>query len=189
MKAGRGEQAKTRVLDAARELLLTEGVSAYSVEAVAREAGAARTTVYRHWPQPHALLVECLASMVPEFHEPDTGALESDLRELFAVLLAAFEDEGLRQLFLEIISASVRDPAIDEIRRRIIEHERQPVRKVIEQAIARGEIASDIDIDIAFHMIEGPLVSRRLLQNEPIDDAVLDRLIARIVAALTCPAP
>lgn len=188
MKTGRGEQAKARVLDAARELVLAEGVSAYSVEAVAREAGAARTTVYRHWPQPHELLVECLGTMVPKFQAPDTGELETDLRALFAVFLTAFEDEGLRQLFLEIVSASVRDPAIDEIRRRIIKHERKPVRKIIEHAIARGEVSPEIDVDIAFHMIEGPLVSRRLLQNEPIDDEVLDRLITRIVAALTCTA-
>ena len=54
----RGKHARERVLRAALELLADEGITGFTMEAVASRAGASKATVYRHWASPAALLVD-----------------------------------------------------------------------------------------------------------------------------------
>ena len=42
--------ARADILSAAGRLLLKRGVAAFTIERVAREAAASRTTIYKWWP-------------------------------------------------------------------------------------------------------------------------------------------
>lgn len=52
------EANRTRIMDAARELIVEGGFAAASVAAVARKAGIATGTIYRYFPSREALLLE-----------------------------------------------------------------------------------------------------------------------------------
>ena len=58
----RGTQQRIR--DAALGLLIAEGVPGFSIDEICRRSGIAKTTIYRHWPSVHDLLVDTVAMNV-----------------------------------------------------------------------------------------------------------------------------
>lgn len=184
MSAPRGQAAKQRIVDAAQQLILDEGLDAFNVEAVAAASGAARSTIYRHWPEAHDLLIDTLTSMSRQFTIPDTGALKSDLLEGVRTLRPILDDPRTRRLLLDVTRAAAEDPEIERIRARAISERRQPVQVILQRAIARGEIDPDIDLGLALHLVEGPLMSASVLQNMPITDDLAEAIVDRIVKAL-----
>jgi len=52
------------ILDAAARLVERDGYGATSIEAVAREAGSGKQTIYRWWPSKAALFVEVYGDLV-----------------------------------------------------------------------------------------------------------------------------
>jgi AcrR family transcriptional regulator len=71
------------VLAATLEELAAVGYAALTVENVARRAGVHKTTIYRRWKDRESLIADALSGQIAsEIPVPDTGALETDLREL-----------------------------------------------------------------------------------------------------------
>lgn len=185
MPAPRGEAARQRIIDATRDLLMEGGLEAFNVEAVAGASGAARSTIYRHWPEPHDLVVETLTAMVGEFEVPDTGSLRQDLEEAVTMVRPILNDPRIRRLMLDITRAAASDPELERIRQSAHQERRQPIHLLMQRAIARGEIDPEIDMSIAAHIVEGPLLSATVLQNRPIPDDDVPEMIDRILKALT----
>src|SRR5690348_12556462 len=95
------EQTRARVLDAARELLLAEDASSFSVDAVARQAGVARMTVYYQFGSRGGLL-EAL------FDHLAGPTLMADLPQ-------AFHAETPRAMLSAVLRAFVRFWASDTV--------------------------------------------------------------------------
>ncbi len=184
MSASRGEAARQRIIAATRELVLDSGVAAFNVEAVAHAAGAARSTIYRHWPEPHELLVDTLTSMSREFPTPDTGSLRSDLIACAELLRPVLDDPRTRRLFLDITRAAAEDPEVEEVRQQLIEARHDPMRLILQRAMARGEVDPEIDIRLAIHLVEGPWLSTSVLQNLPMTDDDITTMVDLIAKAL-----
>lgn len=185
MSAPRGEAARRRIVDSARELILDGGIAAFNVEAVASASGAARSTIYRHWPEPHDLLVDTLTSMGRDFPTPDTGGLATDLEACAAVLRPLLDDPRTRRLLLDLTRAAGDDPELERICQRLSTERHQPLQVILQRAIARGEIDPDIDLALAIHLVEGPLMSATVLHNVPMTDEVVGTMVERIVKALS----
>lgn len=185
MGAPRGQAARKRIIEATREILLDEGLDAFNVEAVANASGAARSTIYRHWPEPRDLAVETLTSMGRDFPIPDTGSLKTDLEQVVATIRPILDDQRTRRLLLDVTRAAAHDAELERIRQRAIANRRQPLQVILQRAIGRGEIDPDIDMDLAMHLVEGPLMSATVLQNLPITDEMISALVDRIVKSLT----
>jgi AcrR family transcriptional regulator len=181
----RTQSTKDRIVAAARELILDSGLDAFTVEAVASASGAARTTVYRHWPEPHDLLVETLASLVLEFEVPDTGSLRGDLLAGIEAFRPALEDNRIKRLILDVTRAAMDHEAIEKVRLRLIQDRRKPIELVLQRAIGRGEVDPEIDLGIAVHLIEGPLMSATILSNRPLTPSEVDSLVNGIAGSIT----
>src|SRR6516165_459520 len=78
----RVRHSKQVVMATTYELLSEEGLAGFTVDAVARRSGVAKTTIYRHWPSREALLLDTCAQMGPQFDVADAGSLARDLRAL-----------------------------------------------------------------------------------------------------------
>jgi len=184
MGAPRGAAARQRIVEATGELVLERGLDGFSVEAVAARSGAARSTVYRHWPKASDLLVEALRTMGRDLPTPDTGALASDLEACATILRPILDDPRSRRLILDLARAAADDPEIERVRQELLRDRRLPLRTIIQRAIARGEIDPDIDMDTALHMAEGPWLSATVLQNRPLTDEAIRDIVARVAKAL-----
>ncbi len=165
-------------------MILEEGLDAFTVEAVASASGSARSTIYRHWPEPRDLLIDSLSSMSRHFPIPDTGALDTDLVAFFEALRPILDDPKTRRLLLDVTRLAIEDPALERIRFRALAEQRQPVQVILQRAIARGEIDADLDMSLALHLVEGPLISASIMQNTPMTDEAVRALVERILRAL-----
>src|SRR5689334_21197618 len=87
-RATRGSRARQRVLQAALTVLADDGLPGFTMEAVARAAGASKTTLYRRWPSAAALLVDAMDATFRPFPTPATGDLAADLAELLTAQAA-----------------------------------------------------------------------------------------------------
>lgn len=178
------EEARTRALDAASALLEEGGLEGYTVDAVARRSGVAKTTIYRHWDSSNALLMDALGCQIQAFPTPNTGSLLDDLRTFLATVLQVVDD-GLKPLMLGVIHAAATDPELARIHEQMTHERMQPLRTIVQLAQARGEIDEAIDIDMAVSFIEGPVFVRTIIHGTKPDADQLEVLLELTVAGLT----
>src|SRR6478609_3201646 len=86
--AGSPWRTRERVLAAAAAILARDGYARLTMERVAVESGAAKTTLYRRWPTKAALCMDLYLDVAGrELHDPDTGDVARDLKEIAATVV------------------------------------------------------------------------------------------------------
>src|SRR5579872_6359164 len=75
MPRSRSESAHKKVIDAALETVAARGVDAASMDAIAAQSGVSKATIYKHWANKEALLLEMMATLAGLTERPkfDTG--------------------------------------------------------------------------------------------------------------------
>lgn len=172
------------MLRAAADLLLAEGVPGFSIEEVARRSGVAKTTIYRHFPARHDLLIEALDSAIPVPITPDTGSLRDDLLAFLPSVLPIFADTAVRAVFFDLWSAGVRDPELEDRQRQMLAGRAGPTLAIYHHARQRGEIAPEIDYPTAVEIIEGPFIVRSLTRPESLAQIDIEELVDRMLPQL-----
>jgi AcrR family transcriptional regulator len=76
--AGGGTGTKRRIIDAAEEVVLRDGVARLTLEAAAAEAGLSKGGVLYHFPTRDALVAGMVDEIIEEFDEDIERFLESD---------------------------------------------------------------------------------------------------------------
>ena len=101
-RRGRPRSAETEhvILESAYRIMATLGLAAASIDAVARDCGVSKMTIYKWWPSREALLIDAFlrqaASMIPL---PETGDPLARLRKHAAAYVKALNgDFGKVQL-------------------------------------------------------------------------------------------
>jgi AcrR family transcriptional regulator len=169
----RSEKARMAILDAAAGLLLTNGLDAVSMDAVAERAGVSKATIYRWWRTKETLALDAL------FHEWDvvrsttrsTGSLRSDLLSLLRPWVRLVGSRPYGRVITALITEAHTDPEFAvEYRARLIEPRREQARSIFRRAIERGEIPASAKIDVALDLLYGSLYHRLLQGHAPLDD-------------------
>lgn len=185
MARTRSEEANTKILAAATALLFSEGVPGFSIDEVARRSGVAKTTIYRHFPAKHSLLLASLDGAIEVPPTPDTGTLRGDLMAFLTSVLPTYADHRVRAVFYDFWSAGTRDPALDQMQRETMGRRAGPTFTIYERALERGEISTNIDYPTAVEIIEGPLIIRSLAWPETLDELNLGPLIDRMLVSFS----
>src|SRR5215813_12852181 len=81
MARTRSASAHRKFLDAALELIAERGVDATSMDAIARRSGVSKATIYKHWADKDALMLEMLAFAHGLQNRPsfDSGDIRADM--------------------------------------------------------------------------------------------------------------
>lgn len=181
---GRGEHARRRVLRAALDVLADDGMPGFTVESVARRAGASKATVYRHWPTPSALLVDAMDAEFRPLPEVDTGDLRADLVRLLTAFASAFAGSPFPKLMAAFTDAAERDAALGEMHAELTRRRREPLVRLLDGARARGELVEDLDVELVVDLLAAPFFYRRLIAHRamPADlpGAVVDHVLAGV---------
>lgn len=179
MARPRSAEARRKALEAAMLVLVDDGVVGFTIEAVARRSGVAKTTIYRNWPSVDALLFDALNATIEPDPEPDTGSLRGDLVRLADHLVSMPEAERAtrRQLFSGLFAASVGDRRLAEIFDRMVTSRCVPMESIVDRAKARGELAPDVDKQLVTELLVGPVMFRLLFRNETFSQAELEKLV------------
>ena len=161
---------------AALEILKERGYAGLAVEAVARRAGAGKTTIYRWWPHRAALAVEAFFDdTVNELAFPETGSSAEAFRQQLTQLARVLRG-GHGQLLAELIIGSRVD---EDLRAAIAERWLRPRqrwgRERMERAVAGGECVPGLQVGAALDALYGPLYARLFFGRTMHTDEEIDQ--------------
>ncbi|MCC9311845.1 TetR/AcrR family transcriptional regulator [Kitasatospora sp. RB6PN24] len=175
------------ITDAAFAELAEAGYARMSMDAVARRAGVGKAALYRRWPSKLAMVTELIHNRVIDTLPPTpaTGALGTDLREL----LSELRDQLASPLFASVAGGLLAEIKHDNtlaeaIRTGVAEPRRAAARRVLQDAVDRGELPPEVDLELGIDLLIAPLAFRMLISEGNNDDRYLQTLAAGIEAAL-----
>jgi AcrR family transcriptional regulator len=179
------EQAGERMLAAATDVVVEVGLARFSVDEVARRSGVAKTTIYRHFPNPKAMLVAALERVLVPPPIPDTGSLRGDIVAYLESVQPLFGDTTIRSLYFEIFVAGWRDPELAALQQAMMRARTGPTMAIYEHARERGELAPEIDYPTLVETVQGPFIVRALGRPADVYRADLEELADRMLLVLS----
>jgi AcrR family transcriptional regulator len=179
----RSEATRQALLAAAIDELREHGYAALTIEGIAARAGAGKPTIYRWWPSKADVVLDALLDRVAtDIPVPDEGSLPADL---LAFLNATFRQHGQRPVLIGLMAQALLDPAFaTAFRDRFLFSRRAALREILDRAVTRGEIASDVDPEMLIDIVFGVLWYRLMLDHLPLDDTAGKQLTELLVRAV-----
>ncbi|PRY36916.1 TetR family transcriptional regulator [Umezawaea tangerina] len=176
------------MLAAVVDLLRERGLPSVTIEAVLTRSGVSRATLYRHWPTRRALLIDGLNRLMPPpMDVPDRGTAQERLRVFVDGLAHQLSAHPWASVLPTLLDEARRDPEFATFMPGFLDARRATLRAVLEDASGRGELRDGIDSDVAIAQISGPLLYRRLVSDEPLDQYFRDQLVAGFLATYRRP--
>jgi len=176
-------ERERKILRAALEELAHSDYGGMTVEQVAARAGVNKTTVYRKWETKAELVRAALDSTAEMFAVGTTaGDLRADLlRIAYSIRDFIHSYEGQCLLRLRLLHHP--EPELAKIAQDFSEQQHHEVTKLLQTAVARGEIASHVDIVILMDMLWGAMHTRVVMKSEDVDDHAIERMVDLMVKA------
>lgn len=169
----RDPEVDRRVEEAALTVFAHQGWAGFSIEAVAREAGVGKASVYLRWSSKEELLTDAVAHAFDPIAEIDTGRVRDDLLELVGLLLDLYEGQhGLAARRMTVESEVT--PGIAERWRDVRAGQVAAARRIVRRAVDRGELPPDAPVTLVIDTLCGAAMLR------PV--AVPERLRGRATA-------
>ncbi len=183
---GRPRSAASRdaILKAAYQILNEAGFAGFTVEGVAARAGAGKATIYRWWKSKGTLAIEAfLVALTPRLEQRDESpSAIGDLRSHIHHAAGIYRGRA-GQLLRELIALGQEDSETSRrLRTDFVEPRRLAAMRLLERALASGEIAPGIDIEILADALWGPIFHRLLVSRAPIDRGFIDKLLGLVLA-------
>ncbi|WP_433247708.1 TetR/AcrR family transcriptional regulator C-terminal ligand-binding domain-containing protein [Streptosporangium sp. CA-135522] len=193
IRRGRGrrpaDQVRREVLRAAGELLLAEGMAAFTIEKVAALAGASRVTLHKWWPSRGALALEGYFSVVgPTLAFPDTGDIAADLTAQLRAFVHLMRDTPAGRVMPELIGQSQTDPELARAyRERYSAPRRELAVQALERAKRRGRLRADIDPEVVVDQLWGACYHRLLIPDQPLTEEFAEALVKNLLTGIGLP--
>lgn len=183
----RSTAAREAVLEAARDILLTEGLGRLSIERVAAAAGVGKPTIYRSWGNAHEL---AMASLMLEPVSQDQRMRGSAKRRLAAHLggvMKTFSTPRGRQITMMLASAEEESEISKAFRNQVILQSREFGRTLLDQAISDGEVRKGIDLEATLDALYGPLFFRLLVGHLKVEEGLANALVELLFSGISQP--
>jgi AcrR family transcriptional regulator len=185
MARPRSQEAHRKVLEAALGLFAEQGIDATSMDAVAAESGVSKATIYKHWPDKDALALEVIVWLYRLDEEPKTiehTNLRDDLIAALSYRPVEHRNQERERIMPHLIAYSARNPSFGKAwRSKALSRHTVFLKQVLEPAIERGELQSDLSIDTAVALLFGPMMYRQIFVAQSRDEKASPEFIAQIV--------
>ena len=175
---GRTAEVTHHIHDAILELLVEGGVQACTFSAVAERAGIERSTLYRRFPDRWEAIIDALMAFAAKDVMPDLGdSFAHDLGSILRKLRDAVESPlgpAVLAVGIELQSGSGDYP------RAYFDRRMTQLEPMFDAAIARGELAPDVDREALFTFAAGPIYFRKFIAARSIDDTFIDHIVDNV---------
>jgi AcrR family transcriptional regulator len=181
----RSTAARDAILRAAREILAEGGPGAITMEGVAARAGVGKPTVYRWWPDRHAVAMAAL--MEGEGKRPSASAPRSSvqaLRQQLRTIAERFSTRTGRHVTAMIAASDSDTELAKAFRNHFVLARRAEGRALLERAIRDGEVKRDIDVDVVLDLLYGALFFRLLMGHAALDARFTDQVLKHVLRGL-----
>lgn len=194
---GRGRrplaEVRTDVLEAAAEVLFSQGIAGFTIEKVAAGAGASRATIYKYWASRGALALDGYLHAVGEqLAFRDTGNIRADLTSALVAFVRQVGREPSGPALAQLIGAAQSDP---ELAAAFEDHyfgpRRREVLALLRSAQERGQIADDTELTTVVDLLWGACYKRLLLPGVtgPLTEAFVRDVVRVTLAGVAAGAP
>ncbi|MDT5012398.1 MAG: hypothetical protein QOH57_4015 [Mycobacterium sp.] len=156
-----------------------------AVDAIARRAGTSKPAIYRRWPSKAHLVHEAVFPLDDATELPDTGTLTGDVREMVRrtveVLTTPAAIAALPGLVAEMAADLTLHAALLERFSGILS---RGLTDRLEDAVARGEVRSDVTAADLTEAVAGITFLRLLTRGTTLDDAWIERTTTLITRGI-----
>ncbi len=173
----RSERSKSAILAAVRNLLLKDGHANLTIEAVARQAGVSKATIYRWWTTKGELVLEAVEDEIAIGTVPDTGDSTADMDAAIGQLIDTFTRPLASIVIFAAITTGGSDPKMAQIfRDRYVYPWRVSAFEALERARRRNDVVSK-DLHFLLDVVVGTVFQRTLVMKEPMIDGLKENLL------------
>lgn len=185
----RSEAARIAILNATLNLLETRSLQQITIEAIAKEAGVGKATIYRWWPSKVSVVIDAFVQNHIVHTPMPKGA---SCREAITVhihrMVQQYSGRGGR-LVAQILAEGQSDPEVlREFRERFFYGRRAMVREVIEEGRRNGEFRTDMEAEFLMDMVYSPVYFRLIMGHLPLSEKFADELAESTMAIMCTPA-
>ena len=175
------------VIEATRELLVSEGYSGLSLAAVATRAGTTTPAIYRRWPSKVHLVHEAVFPAALASGVPTTGDLASDVRAIVEGSAALFSDPVLRAALPGLISDLAQHPDLHrELMDRLWGSRLGEAQRFLDQGAEHGLLRRGIRAEHLLGLIGGSAVLSVLTPHaQELDDSWIDAITHLVTEGIT----
>lgn len=180
---------KGEVLDAALRMLIDVGYDRLTMDMVASEAKASKATLYRLWPRKAELVVDAVTrcKQMPDPQLPSTGSLRDDLLAMFCGPGGASQRLPMSVLG-GLLTALHTDADLSAAwRERFLEPRMAVTRQIFAEAVQRGEIPADLDLDLLHTVLPSMCAFQTSVLGREVDAPFIRRVIDHVVLPATSP--
>jgi AcrR family transcriptional regulator len=185
----RSTRARDAILRATRELLAETGFGRLTIEGIAARAGVGKQTIYRWWPSKGAVVFDAMleaAGATPDERAlPDTGDIGRDLQVVLRETVEELVDPDNDRLQRTITAEIQHDPALaKELVDRLLAPQMKGTSDRLRAAQEAGQLAAEVDPDLAAELLFGPVLHRWLLRTAPLDASFADQVVEHLLEGL-----
>ncbi|TWG90285.1 TetR family transcriptional regulator [Mesorhizobium sp. J18] len=187
--ARRNPESAEAILEAAYDLLLQEGYSGFSIEAVARRARAGKPTIYRWWPSKAALLLDVYQRQKREVEYGDSGSLEEDMFRLVKSLLRHWRETPSGSIFRSLIAEAQSDETAAKALADYARERRAATGQMVRRAIEAGEVSPDTDPEVVADLLASYAWVHLLTGRLDEEDGAIRKAVACIARGVLADPP
>jgi AcrR family transcriptional regulator len=160
MARTRSETAHQKVISAALELVADRGVEATSMDAIAAKSGVSKATIYKHWADKDALLLEMIAAMHGLHTRPEFDSGDTRLDILAVLSYRPPQDAEMRERIMpHFMAYSASNPAFGSTwRTMVMDPPRKELTHLLKLGVRRGELPRNLDLDLSLALLLGPII-------------------------------
>lgn len=148
------------------QLVEEVGLDGVTIDAIADRAGVSKPTIYRRWSSKEELMVDAVAGLVGGIEIAEGGDIRDVLLHATSRLRSFMSQTTAGVILPWMIGEVARDSTIGRrYAESVIIPGRKALGKHIEDAIDRGELREELDVDLAVDMLLGPMIVNKLLAS------------------------
>ena len=172
MARTRSTEAHDKVLNAALGLFGERGIEATSMDAIAQASGVSKATIYNHWADKEALLLEVMLwvnglTLTGDVDDVDTGDVSQDIATVLTRRPPERFEAARERITPSLIAYSATHAEFGkQWRHSVMEPPRRRLRRILERGMERGQLDPHLDIETALALLLGPMLYSHVFMRE-----------------------
>jgi AcrR family transcriptional regulator len=162
--APKDPEADRLILETTHRLLRELGYDRLTIDAVAREAGVARTTVYRRYRDKADLVSAAIQTLRAPAKRSATGDARVDL---ISHLEAVRRNYGISLAGTLLMEEPYNPRLLALFRERMVAPQRRIVAETIAEGIERGQVRPDVDVERILDLLLGAFFAAVFAEGRP----------------------
>jgi len=193
----RSAEVDRAIIQATLDLLVDEGYTALTVEAVAARACVGKTTVYRRWANKDVLVADALSSVNEELPPvPTAGSLRDRLVALLEQIRTRSPETVSGRIMPRMVAYARSHPELFEVyQTRVLQPRRERVRSVLREGVTSGELRPNLDVDLVTTCLVAPMIYAGMVLNaggrapEGLSEQIVDLVLHGALRPTSGPFP